>query len=466
LRLLTWSWIFRANSSTTKVMYMKEKKMDTTQLRLLEIIQNKTAIVGIIGLGYVGLPLAIHFGSKGFKVIGFDLDTRKIDKLLHGESYIKHIPAEPIRKMIRQKQLDVTIDFSRLSEADCILICVPTPLSDKMEPDLSYLLDTTKTIAKYLRRGQLVVLESTTYPGTTEEMLLPGLASDDIKVGEDFFLAFSPEREDPGNKKFTATNIPKVVGGVTSSCLEVATALYNAITRSVPVSSTRAAELTKLLENTFRSVNIALVNELKILSHKMGIDLFEVIDAAATKPFGYTPFYPGPGLGGHCIPVDPFYLAWKAREYDFSTRFIQLAGEINVSMPYYVIEKTVEALNNQKKSLNGSRIMVLGIAYKKDIDDDRESPGYAIMKMLLEKGAIVVYNDPWIPKLQATRKYDFQMSSMPITPEVLVEMDAVIIVTDHSDYDFAEIVKHSNLIIDTRNATKGIKGAVEKIFYA
>ncbi len=445
---------------------MNEKKMDTTQLRLLEIIQNKTAIVGIIGLGYVGLPLAIHFVSKGFKVIGFDLDTLKIDKLLHGESYIKHIPEEPIREMIHQKQLDVTIDFSRLSEADCILICVPTPLSDKMEPDLRYLLETTKTIAKYLRRGQLVVLESTTYPGTTEEMLLPGLASDDMKVGEDFFLAFSPEREDPGNKKFTATNIPKVVGGVTSSCLEVATALYNAITRSVPVSSTQAAELTKLLENTFRSVNIALVNELKILSHKMGIDLFEVIDAAATKPFGYTPFYPGPGLGGHCIPVDPFYLAWKAREYDFSTRFIQLAGEINVSMPYYVIEKTVEALNKQKKSLNGSRIMVLGIAYKKDIDDDRESPGYAIMKMLLEKGAIVVYNDPWIPKLQASRKYDFQMSSTPITPEVLVEMDAAIIVTDHSDYDFAEIVKHSNLIIDTRNATKGIKGAVEKIFYA
>lgn len=445
---------------------MNEKKMDTTQLRLLEIIQNKTAIVGIIGLGYVGLPLAIHFGSKGFKVIGFDLDTRKIDKLLHGESYIKHIPEEPIREMIRQKLLDVTIDFSRLSEADCILICVPTPLSDKMEPDLRYILETTKTIAKYLRRGQLVVLESTTYPGTTEEMLLPGLASDDFKVGEDFFLAFSPEREDPGNKKFTATNIPKVVGGVTSSCLEVATALYNAITRSVPVSSTQAAELTKLLENTYRSVNIALVNELKILAHKMGIDLFEVIDAAATKPFGYTPFYPGPGLGGHCIPVDPFYLAWKAREYDFSTRFIQLAGEINVSMPYYVIERTVEALNKQKKSLNGSRIMVLGIAYKKDIDDDRESPGYAIMKMLLEKGAIVVYNDPWIPKLQASRKYDFQMSSTPITPEVLVEMDAAIIVADHSDYDFAEIVKHSNLIIDTRNATKGIKGAVEKIFYA
>jgi UDP-N-acetyl-D-glucosamine dehydrogenase len=445
---------------------MNEKIMDTTHLRLLESVKNKTAIVGIIGLGYVGLPLAIHFGNKGFKVIGFDLDTRKIDKLLHGESYIKHIPAEPIRKMIHQKQFDVTIDFSRLSEADCILICVPTPLSDKMEPDLSYLLDTTQTIAKYLRRGQLIVLESTTYPGTTEEMLLPRLASVDLKVGKDFFLAFSPEREDPGNKKFTATNIPKVVGGITNSCLEIATALYNAITRSVPVSSTQAAELTKLLENTFRSVNIALVNELKILAHKMGIDLFEVVDAAATKPFGYTPFYPGPGLGGHCIPIDPFYLAWKAKEYDFSTRFIQLAGEINVSMPYYVIEKTVEALNNHKKSLNGSRIMVLGAAYKKDIDDDRESPGYAIMKMLMEKGAVVAYNDPWIPKLQATRKYDFQMSSTPITPEVLVEMDAVIIVTDHSDYDFAEIVKHSNLIIDTRNATKGIKGEEDKIFYA
>jgi UDP-N-acetyl-D-glucosamine dehydrogenase len=440
--------------------------MDTTQLRLLESIKNKTAIVGIIGLGYVGLPLAIHFGSKGFKVIGFDLDTRKIDKLLHGESYIKHIPAERIRKMINQKLLDVTIDFSRLSEADCILICVPTPLSDKMEPDLSYLLDTTQTIAKYLRKGQLIVLESTTYPGTTEEMLLPRLASVDFKVGEDFFLAFSPEREDPGNKKFTATNTPKVVGGVTSSCLDIATALYDAITRSVPVSSTQAAELTKLLENTFRSVNIALVNELKILAHKMGIDLFEVVDAAATKPFGYTPFYPGPGLGGHCIPIDPFYLAWKAKEFDFSTRFIQLAGEINVSMPYYVIEKTVEALNNYKKSLNGSRIMVLGIAYKKDIDDDRESPGYAIMKMLLEKGAVVTYNDPWIPKLHATRKYDFQMSSTPITPEVLAEMDALVIVTDHSDYDFAEIVKHSNLIIDTRNATKGIKGEADKIFYA
>ncbi len=445
---------------------MNEKNKGAMALKLLEMIEQKTARIGIIGLGYVGLPLAIHFGKKGFNVIGFDLDSRKIDKILHGESYIKHIPSDQIKKMIDAKRFDVTIDFSRLSEADCILICVPTPLSDKMEPDLSYLLETTETIANNLRRGQLIVLESTTYPGTTEEMLRPRLSSQDMKVGQDFFLAFSPEREDPGNKKFTATNIPKVVGGVTSYCLEVATALYNSITRSVPVSSTQAAELTKLLENTFRSVNIALVNELKILAHKMGIDLFEVIDAAATKPFGYMPFYPGPGLGGHCIPIDPFYLAWKAKEYDFSTRFIQLAGEINVSMPYYVIEKTVEALNKNKKSLNGSRMLILGIAYKKNVDDDRESPGYAIMKMLLEKGAIVSYNDPWIPKLHTTRKYNFQMESTPITREILAEMDAVIIVTDHSDYDFAEIVKHSNLIIDTRNATKGIKGAKEKIVMA
>jgi len=439
---------------------------DKTRLRLLEMIEDKTARIGIIGLGYVGLPLALHFGKKGFQVIGFDLDSKKIGKILHGESYIKHIPADAIREMTEGKRFDVTIDFSRLKEPDCILICVPTPLSDKMEPDLSYLLETTETIADNLRTGQLIVLESTTYPGTTEEMLLPRLETHDMKVGEDFFLAFSPEREDPGNKEFTATNIPKVVGGVTPSCLEVASAVYNTITRVVPVSTTQAAELTKLLENTFRSVNIALVNELKILAHKMGIDLFEVIHAAATKPFGYTPFYPGPGLGGHCIPIDPFYLAWKAKEYDFSTRFIQLAGEINVSMPYYVIEKTVEALNKKRKSINGSNILVLGIAYKKDIDDDRESPGYAIMKILLEKGGVVHYNDPWIPKLHTTRKYNFQMESTPIAPDLLAKMDAVIIVTDHSDYDFAEIVKHSNLVIDTRNATQGIKGATEKIVMA
>lgn len=445
---------------------MNEKNKGKIQQTLLDKIKDKTAVIGIIGLGYVGLPLAIHFGGKGFKIIGFDLDTGKIDKILHGESYIKHIPAKPVQEMVNQRQFDVTINFDRLNEADCILICVPTPLTAKMEPDLSYLLDTTETISKRLRSGQLIVLESTTYPGTTEEMMLPRLETRDMQVGKDFFLAFSPEREDPGNKQFNAANTPKVVGGVTDACLEVAAALFNCITRAVPVSSTRAAELTKLLENTYRAVNIALVNELKILAHRMGIDLFEVINAAATKPFGYTPFYPGPGLGGHCIPIDPFYLAWKAKEFDFVTRFIQLAGEINVSMPYYVVERTQEALNSHKKSINGSRILVLGIAYKKDIDDERESPGYAVMKMLLEKGADVIYNDPWIPKLKPTRKYDFKMESVPVSPEELAAADAVIIVTDHSAYDFAEIVKHSSLIIDTRNATLGVTEGREKVFMA
>ncbi|MBT6561558.1 MAG: nucleotide sugar dehydrogenase, partial [Candidatus Scalindua sp.] len=354
---------------------MKGNDKSVTQVSLLNKIEKREAVVGIIGLGYVGLPLAIHFGHQGFKVIGFDVDVRKIDMLLRGESYIKHIQMEQIGEKIKAGKLDVTVDFNRLSEADCILICVPTPLTDKKEPDLSYVMDTTNCIADNLRAGQIVILESTTYPGTTEEALLPRLETNDMKAGEDFFLAYSPEREDPGNKKFDAANIPKVVGGVTSACLEIASALYNCITKVVPVSSTGAAEMTKILENTFRSVNIALVNELKVLGHKMGIDIFEVINAAATKPFGYTPFYPGPGLGGHCIPIDPFYLSWKAREYDFETRFIQLAGEINVSMPYYVIDRTIEALNQHEKSLKGSKILVLGVAYKKDIDDERESPG-------------------------------------------------------------------------------------------
>jgi UDP-N-acetyl-D-glucosamine dehydrogenase len=445
---------------------MNPSEGDASNAGLLESIQKRSAVVGIIGLGYVGLPLAIQFGKQGFKVVGFDLDTRKTDCLLRGESYIKHVPAEPIRDMIERKQFDASIDFQRLAEADCILICVPTPLTDKMEPDLSYLVDTTQTISENLRPGQLIVLESTTYPGTTEEMMLPRLQTGQFKVGEDFFLAFSPEREDPGNPQFNSGNIPKVVGGVTPACLEVAVALYDCITTSVPVSSTRAAELTKLLENTYRSVNIALVNELKILAHKMDIDLFEVINAAASKPFGYKPFYPGPGLGGHCIPIDPFYLAWKAREYDFSARFIHLAGEINVSMPYYVIERTAEALNRHKKSLNGSKILVLGIAYKKDIDDERESPGYAIMKLLLEKGAEVSYNDPWIPQLKPTRKYRFTKQSVAIEPQVLADMDAVIIVTDHSAYDFPEIVKHARLIVDTRNATRGIDEGRDKIMVA
>ncbi|KHE90853.1 MAG: nucleotide sugar dehydrogenase [Candidatus Scalindua rubra] len=445
---------------------MKENDKSSAYLSLLDKIKNREAVVGIIGLGYVGLPLAIHFGLQGFKVIGFDVDQSKVDMLYKGESYIKHIKMEHINERIKEGKFEATVDFSSLGRADCILICVPTPLTDKMEPDLSYVLDTTKSIADNLRDGQIIILESTTYPGTTEEELLPRLVVNDMKVGNDFFLAYSPEREDPGNKKYDAANIPKVVGGVTPACLEIASNLYNCITQAVPVSSTGVAEMTKILENTFRSVNIALVNELKVLGHKMGIDIFEVINAAATKPFGYTPFYPGPGLGGHCIPIDPFYLSWKAREYDFSTRFIQLAGEVNISMPYYVIERTIDALNQKEKSLKGSRIFVLGVAYKKDIDDDRESPGYTIMKMLLEKGALVSYNDPWVPMLKKSRKYNFQMKSTPITPEMLREMDAAVILADHSAYDYVEIVKHSNLIIDTRNATSGIDGAGKNVFNA
>lgn len=441
-------------------------KAGTCQEALLGKIEDKTAVVGIVGLGYVGLPLAIHFYQAGFKVIGFDLDEEKINMLRAGQSYIRHVPAEPIAVLTAGGQIQPTVDFSQLSKADCVLICVPTPLTEKLEPDLSYLISTTKTVQQYLRAGQLVVLESTTYPGTTDEMLLPMLTAGGLEAGRDFFLAFSPEREDPGNKQFGAGNTPKVVGGITPDCLETACALYNAVTTTVPVSSTRAAELTKLLENTYRSVNIALVNEIKILAHKMGIDLFEVIDAAATKPFGYTPFYPGPGLGGHCIPIDPFYLAWKAKEYDFSARFIHLAGEINVAMPYYVVEKTAGALNQHRKSINGSRILILGIAYKKDIDDDRESPGYAIMDMLMQKGAAVCYNDPWIPVLKPTRKYDFKLKSETLSPEFLAKLDAVIIVTDHSDYDIAQIVKHAKIVVDTRNATAGITAGKEKIVMA
>jgi UDP-N-acetyl-D-glucosamine dehydrogenase len=434
---------------------------------LITKIHRKDATVGIIGLGYVGLPLLIRFGEAGFPLIGFDIDTKKIDALLHGKSYIKHIPIEPINRFLAQKQLDVTISFDRLSEADCILICVPTPLTEKMEPDLRFVLNTTEAVSKHLRPGQLVVLESTTYPGTTEELMLHMLQRTGLHVGQDFYLAFSPEREDPGNPTYNTGNIPKVVGGVTPSCLECAKTLYEqAISSVVPVSSTRVAELTKLLENIYRSVNIALVNELKVLAHRMGIDICEVIEAASTKPFGFTPFYPGPGLGGHCIPIDPFYLSWKAREYDFTTRFIQLAGEINVSMPYYVLERTTEALNTHRKCLNGSKILVLGAAYKKDIDDDRESPSYAIMELLLERGAEVCYNDPHIPKLKPGRKHKFQMESTPLTEDHLKEMDGVMILTDHTAYDYDWIVEHASLVIDTRNATKKVQLGRDKIVKA
>jgi len=434
---------------------------------LMQKIQDCGATVGIIGLGYVGLPLLIRFGEAGFPLMGFDVDARKIDALLHGESYIKHLSIEAVGRFLADKQLVVTIDFDRLKEADCILICVPTPLTEKLEPDLSYLLDTTETIARNLRPGQLVVLESTTYPGTTEEMMLPRLRRTGYELGKDFHLAFSPEREDPGNPRFHTGNIPKVVGGATPRCLELAVALYQkAVSRVVPVSSTRAAELTKLLENIYRNVNIALVNELKVLCGKMDIDIWEVIEAASTKPFGFAPFYPGPGLGGHCIPIDPFYLSWKAREYDFATRFIQLAGEINISMPYYVLDRLTEALNRQRKCLNGSKVLVLGVAYKKDIDDDRESPSYVIMELLMERGAEILYNDPHIPRLKPGRKHDFRLESIPLTEETLRETDVVLVVTDHSQYDYEWIVEHAPLVVDTRNVTKNVGKGREKIFKA
>lgn len=470
-------------------------------MKLIDKINDKSAIVGVIGLGYVGLPLSLEFAIKGFNVIGFDLDGRKITSLAEGKSYIKHISEEKIKQAAATGRFTSTTDFSRLREPDAIIICVPTPLNEHREPDMSYVVNTSETVARYLREGQLVVLESTTYPGTTDEILLPmferivkkpalepaGLASEEevaeeterslakekssagdltMKVGEDFFLAFSPEREDPNNASYTTSTIPKVVGGVTPKCLEAAVALYgHVIERTVPVSSTRVAEAAKLLENIYRSVNIALVNELKLVFNKMNIDIWEVISAASTKPFGFQPFYPGPGLGGHCIPIDPFYLTWKARENDINTRFIELAGEVNTSMPYYVVEKAFEALNMQKKSLNGCRVLILGAAYKKDIDDTRESPSLKLIEIFREKGALVDYSDPYMPKLPRTRKYNFDMVSVAITSENLAGYDLVVLSTDHSDFDYKLISESASLILDTRNAfgKRGIKNSkVEK----
>ena len=372
--------------------------------RLIKKILQKEALIGIIGMGYVGLPLVLRFCEEDFRVLGFDVDSKKIVTLKKGKSYLKSISSSRISQFVRSGHLNVTDDFSRLDEPDCILICVPTPLTEKMEPDLQYIDKTTEAIREHLRRGQLIVLESTSYPGTTEELILPQLKSTGLKVGKDFLLAFSPEREDPGNKRFTTHQIPKVVSGVTPSCKKVVTALYSQIVQKVvPVSSPRVAELTKLLENIYRSVNIALVNELKMLADRMGIDIWEVIEAASTKPFGFSPFYPGPGMGGHCIPIDPYYLSWKAREYDFTTRFIFLAGEINVHIPYYVVAKIQDALNGRGKSIKGAKILILGVAYKKDIDDARETPALSIMELLRKKGAALLYHDPYIPVLPPFR---------------------------------------------------------------
>ncbi len=449
--------------------------------QLLKKIENKTAVIGIIGLGYVGLPLALEYATKGFKTIGFDIDERKIPILNSGKSYIKHIKEDKIKMTVNNKKFFATADFNRLPEADAIIICVPTPLNEHREPDMTYIENSGKKVAQYLRSGQFVSLESSTYPGTTEEILLPMFENAPITqnskvkdqkskvkpfvVGKDFFLAFSPEREDPNNPNYSTATIPKVVGGVTAECLKVALAIYNqVILKTVPVSSTRAAEATKLLENIYRSINIALVNELKMVFERMNIDVWEVINAAATKPFGFQAFYPGPGLGGHCIPIDPFYLTWKAREFEISTKFIELAGEINTFMPYYVVEKAAEVLNKYKKSLNGSKVLILGASYKKDIDDMRESPSLKLIEILREKGAKVDYNDPYVPKLPKTRKYEYDMKSVELSKKNLAKYDLILLSTDHTDYNYKFITTNSKLILDTRNAFEraGIKS--EKVF--
>ena len=451
--------------------------MATGTDRKPESFQGAPLKVGIIGCGYVGLPLALRFAEAGHRVMGFDTDPAKVSKLNAGQSYIEHIPAAKIGQYVAAQQFAATTDFTRLGEMDAVLICVPTPLDERREPDLSYVEQTAQAIRPNLQRGQLIVLESTTYPGTTEELVLPileqsGLRCPIVRPGTDaqnlvtdFFLAFSPEREDPGNKQFGLAQIPKVVGGVNPRSGRAAQALYaQIVARVIPVSSTRAAEMCKLLENIFRCVNIALVNELKQLSLRMGIDIWEVIDSAATKPFGFMPFYPGPGLGGHCIPVDPFYLSWKAREYDFATRFIELAGEVNTAMPYHVVDAIAAALNQRSKALKGSRILVLGVAYKKDVDDLRESPTLKIMQLLGQRGAQVDYNDPYFPQLHKMRHYDYSaMRSVPLNPQTLAGYDCVVIATDHSSYDYAAIVEHAPLVVDTRNATRRIPHHRQKI---
>ncbi len=432
--------------------------------------------VGIIGCGYIGLPLALRFAEAGHHVMGFDTDPAKVSKINAGLSYIGHIPATKIQEHLRSRHLAATSDFSCLREMDAVLICVPTPLDERREPDLSYVEQTVRSICPNLQRGQLIVLESTTYPGTTEELVLPLLEQSGLRcpiaqgpeaqdIPTDFFLAFSPEREDPGNKHFGLAQIPKVVGGTNPPSSRAAQALYSqVVAQVVPVSSARTAEMSKLLENIFRCVNIALVNELKLLCQRMGIDIWEVIDSAATKPFGFMPFYPGPGLGGHCIPVDPFYLSWKAREYDFATRFIELAGEVNTAMPYHIVDAVAAALNQREKSLKGSRILVLGVAYKKDVDDLRESPTLKIMQLLKERGAQVDYNDPHFPQLHKMRHYDYSaMRSVELSPKILGSYDCVLIATDHSSYDYAAIVEAAQLVVDTRNATRRISRHRKKI---
>ena len=420
------------------------------QRNLISKIKSGDAVIGIVGLGYVGLPLMLRYIEEGYTVIGIDIDQSKVDKLNDGLSYIEHIPSEKI-KAAGEQGFIATADFSKAKDADSLILCVPTPLNKYREPDLSYVLNTTDALTPYMRAGQVLSLESTTYPGTTEEELLPRIEKAGFTVGEDAFLIYSPEREDPANPDFNTHSIPKVCGGHTHACLEVGIALYEAaIDQVVPVSSTKAAEMTKLLENIHRAVNIGLVNEMKVVADRMNIDIHEVINAAATKPFGFTPYYPGPGLGGHCIPIDPFYLTWKAREYGLHTRFIELAGEINAYMPRFVIDKLTDALNQNGKALNGSKVLVLGIAYKKNVDDMRESPSVELMERLVKKGADVHYSDPHVPVFPKMREHYFDLSSVKLSAENLAHYDCVLLATDHEAFDYPTIARHSKLIVDTR----------------
>ena len=428
---------------------------------LIKRINDKSARVGIIGRGYVGLPLVLEFAKQGFHVTGLDIDQKKIDKLLLGESYIRHIPEEDILTLNSENKFSASTDFSQVSQLDCILICVPTPLTENREPDMSYITSTATEIAPYIKKDQLIVLESTTYPGTTDEVLAPALeACCGLKANQDFFLAYSPEREDPNNKDFSTTTIPKVIGADHPRGQELANALYSSVIQTVvPVSSTRVAEATKLMENIFRSVNIALVNELKIVFEKMGIDIWEVIEASSTKPFGFMPFYPGPGLGGHCIPIDPFYLTWKARQYGVDSRFIELAGEVNISMPEYVIDKIEQGLARSDKNFKDCRILLLGLAYKKNVDDDRESVTFKIMELLTQKGAHIDYNDPYIPKIKPRREHKQFVGKESVAFEQMDQYDITVVLTDHSVYDYNVVVEKSQVVVDARNACGKIKSA-------
>jgi len=431
--------------------------------RFLEKLDKKTAVIGVVGLGYVGLPLMLRYVEVGFKVVGFDVDQDKVEKLNNGISYINHIANDKIKDAVDSNMFEATTDFSKAESMDAFLICVPTPLNKYREPDLTYVTSTVDSLVPYLRKGQALCLESTTYPGTTEEELKPRIESRGFEIGKDIFLIYSPEREDPANPDFTTSTIPKVCGADTDNCQQAGSALYGqVIDKVVAVSSTKAAEMTKLLENIYRAVNIGLVNELKIVADQMDIDIWEVIDAAATKPFGYTPFYPGPGLGGHCIPIDPFYLTWKAREYGVHTRFIELSGEVNTAMPEWVVGKVMDSLNDRGIALNGSKVLVLGIAYKKNVDDMRESPSVVLMEILQKKGAEVMYSDSFVPTFPKMRRYKFDLESISLSPQLIREIDCVLIATDHDDVDYDMLLKNAKLIVDTRGVYEGNNSNVVK----